>query len=293
MTSILSRAQGALYGQIIGDSLGSLVEFQRADQIAREYPNGVRELADGGTYNLSAGQATDDTEMALALARSLVRCGFYLQKDVADSYQRWAESQPFDMGMTTADALLDGVFSETSQANGALMRISPVAIFCAGRNPEDARDMAREDAQHTHIHELCLERNELYAFALASAIKEGLSAQETAGLLKAGTPIIDLPSDFKDHEGWVEIAFTNTVWELENGTSFEESLVRTVGRGGDTDTNAAIAGAMLGGVYGVENIPQRWRDVVDSCRPGLGTRRPRPEEYWPADIADLAEKLLG
>lgn len=293
MTSILSRAQGALYGQIIGDSLGSLVEFMYPDQIALKYPGGVRELADGGVFNLSAGQATDDTEMALALARSLVREGFYNRQDVAASYQRWAESQPFDMGRTTRDALLSGIYSEGSQANGALMRISPVAIFCAGRNPEDAREMAREDAEHTHVHELCLERNELYAFALASAIKEGLSAQETARLLKSGTSVIDLPTDFNHHEGWVEIAFTNTVWELENGTSFEESLVRTVGRGGDTDTNAAIAGAMLGGVYGVENIPQRWRDVIDSCRPGPGTRRPRPEEYWPADIADLAQKLLG
>ena len=57
---------------MIGDSLGSLVEFKDADEIARLYPGGVRELADGGVYHTIAGQPTDDSEMALALARSLV-----------------------------------------------------------------------------------------------------------------------------------------------------------------------------------------------------------------------------
>ena len=45
---MLERAQGCLLGQLAGGALGSLVEFQAAEQIRREYPNGVRELADGG-----------------------------------------------------------------------------------------------------------------------------------------------------------------------------------------------------------------------------------------------------
>jgi ADP-ribosylglycohydrolase len=67
----LDRAQGCLLGQLAGDALGSLVEFQAPEQIRREYPNGVRELADGGTWNTIAGQPTDDSEMALLLARML------------------------------------------------------------------------------------------------------------------------------------------------------------------------------------------------------------------------------
>lgn len=50
---MLSRAQGCLLGQLAGDSLGSLVEFCGPDDIRREYPNGVRELADGGTWNVA------------------------------------------------------------------------------------------------------------------------------------------------------------------------------------------------------------------------------------------------
>ena len=62
-------------GQLAGDALGSLVEFQTPESIARQYPNGVRELVDGGTWGTIAGQPTDDSEMALALARSLVKLG--------------------------------------------------------------------------------------------------------------------------------------------------------------------------------------------------------------------------
>ena len=69
----LSRAQGCLLGQPAGDSLGSLVEFQSSEQIRCNYPDGVRELADGGTWGTIAGQPTDDSEMALTLARILLK----------------------------------------------------------------------------------------------------------------------------------------------------------------------------------------------------------------------------
>ena len=62
-----------LLGQAVGDSLGSLVEHKSAAEIAQRFPAGVRELADGGVYHTIAGQPTDDSEMALALARSLLR----------------------------------------------------------------------------------------------------------------------------------------------------------------------------------------------------------------------------
>ena len=75
--NVLSRAQGCLLGQLAGDSLGSLVEFKDGRTIRSMYPVGVRQLADGGVWNTLARQPTDDSEMALALARSLVRNGSF------------------------------------------------------------------------------------------------------------------------------------------------------------------------------------------------------------------------
>jgi hypothetical protein len=63
-TGLVKLAQGCLLGQLAGDALGSLVEFRAPQDIRREYPNGIRELADGGTWNTIAGQPTDDSELS-------------------------------------------------------------------------------------------------------------------------------------------------------------------------------------------------------------------------------------
>ena len=83
------RAQGCLLGQIAGDSLGSLVEFRSQEDIRREYPNGVRDLADGGTWNTITGQPTNDSEMALLSARMLADQGRYDPKEARKAYIFW------------------------------------------------------------------------------------------------------------------------------------------------------------------------------------------------------------
>lgn len=67
----LLRAQGCLLGQLAGDALGGLVEFQSPQEIRRRHPNRVRELADGGTWGTLAGQPTDDSEISRVITSSL------------------------------------------------------------------------------------------------------------------------------------------------------------------------------------------------------------------------------
>ena len=102
------------------------------------------------------------------------------------------------------------------------------------------------------------------------------------------------PSDFFTHPGWVLLGLQNAFYCLHE-LEFEEALVQTVGRGGDTDTNAAIAGALLGACHGREAIPSRWIHPVLACRPlaEAGALRPRPMEYWPDDILEIAEAVLN
>lgn len=85
------------------------------------------------------------------------------------------------------------------------------------------------------------------------------------------------------------------MWQLLHAPTGEEAIIDTVMRGGDTDTNAAICGALLGAVHGRDAIPARWQTAVLSCRPGegrAGVRRPRPACYWPVDALELATALL-
>jgi len=306
----LERAQGCLLGQLAGDSLGSLVEFLGPSEIRRRYPEGVRDLADGGTWDTIAGQPTDDSEMALALARTLAQGQRFDEESVRSAYLRWYRSRPFDIGATTSGAL-GGSLNHHSQANGSLMRISPLGIFAAGRDPDTIVAWARADAGITHPNPVCRDAAALYTLAVARAVAEGpapivlyeailrwareqdvdpslMAVAEAAGEAP--------PADCTDHAGWVLIAFQNALYRLLHAPDLETGVVDTVMCGGDTDTNGAICGALLGAVHGAAAIPERWRTAVLACRPetGLpGVRRPRPAVYWPVDALELAQQLLG
>ncbi len=306
----LNRAQGCLMGQLAGDALGSLVEFKTPAYIRRHYPDGVRELADGGTWNTIAGQPTDDSEMALLLARMLVGKGVYNAGNAREVYQYWLHSGPFDCGATTATGLR-GRPNPKSQANGAMMRVSPLGIFGANHPLEKVADWARQDAALTHPNPVCKQANALYTMAIAHAVKTGPESRALyrdlirwAGELKVESTLMDAvqgaeeapPDDYIQQQGWVLIAFRNALWQLLHAPSLEEGVVDTVMQGGDTDTNAAICGALLGAVYGLDALPAQWVDRVLHCRPRSGepgVYQPRPECFWPVEALELAEKLVG
>lgn len=308
---VASRAHGCLLGQFVGDSLGSLVEFQSPAKILRAYPDGVRDLKDGGVWGTLAGQPTDDSEMALELARSMVEHGRYDADRVFGAYQSWLDSGSFDCGTTILNAL-NGRPSPYSEANGAMMRASPLGIFGAGMPPEDLAALAMQDAALTHPHPVChWQSNALFVLALAHVIRTGATTSALYQQIlrwcndfRVEKTVLEAirraesgpPSDFMRQQGWVLVAFQNAIWQMLCAPSFEDALVDTVMRGGDTDTNAAICGALLGAVHGVGAIPARWKDAVLNCRPAAGdpgVKRPRPERYWPVDAVELADGLLG
>jgi len=320
-TGALRRAQGTWFGQLTGDSLGSLVEFESAPRIAARYPAGLRELRDGGTWDTFAGQPTDDSEMALMLGRTLAADGAFGEEAALDAYVTWYQSRPFDMGGTTRAALAPAAAAEPgarvaaarasanpdSQANGALMRASPLGIFAARRGPVGCA-AARADAALTHPHPLCASASAVFVAAIAAAIggadaegawraaREEASRDEdpnVAEILEAARR--GPPERFDVQQGWVRTALQNAFHRALTAASFEQGVVDTVMAGGDTDTNGAIAGALLGALHGREAVPPAWRRAVLACRPiaELGALQPRPMEFWPVDAMFLSERLLG
>jgi len=294
----VARAQGCLLGQVIGDSLGSLVEFKTAAEIAQLFPRGLRDLADGGVYHTIAGQPTDDSEMALALARTLVASKEFISEKTLDAYREWMTTRPVDIGTTTERGLL-GLNTTESESNGSLMRVSPIGVWAAG-DPARAAAAAREDSALTHRNPVCVEACAGYAAAIAAGVA-GASRHEmheaalknTRGKAREAIERADLPREFHAKMGWVLIALENAFFHLK-GSAFEEALVSTVAQGGDTDTNAAICGALLGAADGRNAIPSRWILPVLACRSTVdaGAPRPRPAAYWPDAILELAEALL-
>ena len=294
----VARAQGCLLGQVIGDSLGSLVEFKQAAEIARLFPQGVRSLADGGVYHTIAGQPTDDSEMALALARSILAENGFAAEPVLQAYRDWMTTRPLDIGQTTERGLL-GLHTTQSESNGSLMRVSPIGVWAAG-DPARAAEAARADSALTHKNPVCMEACAGYAAAIAVGVSGGTRNQMVEAALanakgRAREAIAGAapPSDYFTHMGWVLVSLQNAFFHLRS-SGFEESLIATVAAGGDTDTNAAICGALVGAALGREAIPPRWILPVLACRSTIeaGAPRPRPAAYWPDDILELAEALL-
>lgn len=302
------RARGCLLGQFIGDSLGSLVEFETPEQIAERYPDGVRDLADGGTWNLIAGQSTDDSQMAMMLIRSLQRCGTFDADDVLRGYVHWYSTGPFDIGATCAQALSGGPLNVESQANGALMRVSPLGVFGAREDVgfAAAADFAREDAGLTHPNPICVDANAVFVTGLVTGIHGG-SAREVVDAMEAATSERAVAqaiaagrtgdvSDYEAHEGWVLLALSIAVRQLLLFDDPADALVDAVSMGGDTDTNAAIAGALLGAVHGAAAWPERWVTGVLECKPEEGrpgVANPLGREFWATDLLAQADELAG
>jgi ADP-ribosylglycohydrolase len=189
------------------------------------------------------------------------------------------------------------------------MRVSPLGIFTVGSSVEEIADWARADSRLTHPHPACQDACASFAVAIAHAIAHGegpqapyAAAREWArasardnSVARALEAAADAPpADFQTQQGWVLIALQNAFFRLLHQPNLEEGVVATVMAGGDTDTNAAIAGALLGAVHGRDAVPTRWRSAVLTCRASgdYAAPTPRPETYWPVDALDLAERLL-
>ncbi|HET6577554.1 MAG TPA: inositol monophosphatase family protein [Gemmatimonadales bacterium] len=303
---LLSRAQGCLLGQVAGDALGGQVEFSPAASIRARYPDGLRELEDGGHWGTLAGQPTDDSELALLLARTMARDGGFDAQAVREVYRAWMASEPFDIGGTTS-AGLQGRHDLDSQANGGLMRVSPLGVWGHRLSPAELGALARAESAITHPNAVCADASAAFAVAIAHAVRTGAGAASAHGVAlawargaKASAPVVhalaaaasEPPAEYSRHMGWVLIALQNAFHRALHAPSVEEGVVQTVMAGGDTDTNGAVAGALLGAIHGRGAVPPRWRRLILSCRALPGTGRPRPRCLWPVDIEELAEALL-
>jgi ADP-ribosylglycohydrolase/fructose-1,6-bisphosphatase/inositol monophosphatase family enzyme len=303
----LQRVQGCWLGQLTGDALGSMVEFKSAAEIRRKYPDGLREIGPSPVWHTLAGQPTDDSELGLMLARTLLADGGYVEQRVRDAYRWWRDSAPFDVG-TTIGAALKGHSSPRSQANGALMRQSPLAIWGHALPPEELAEIVRTDTRLTHPHSVCVDASAAFIVTLAAVIREGLDAPEAHrralewsisqdavdSVIEALQAALHSPPDHDGKAGWVLVALQSAFYVALHTSSFEEGIVATVMSGGDTDTNAAIAGALLGAIHSAPAVPRQWRESVLTCRPQAGAAQvlqPRPRAFWPVDALLLSERL--
>jgi len=262
------KAIGMFLGLAIGDALGAPLEFEEA----RPPNNLLTKYTTGGAHNVSIGEWTDDTSMALAMAKSLIEKKTFDADDIMQKFCNWHEKgeystrgRCFDIGGTVGVALRSyssniknseylqpyrGRTAKDSSGNGALMRMAPVIMVA--KNPFHAMQLATQQTLLTHGSNLCVE----YSLMLAEELYHGYPI--------ARYEDYKLPLDINENKvmsgGFVKETYQAAWWAFLTTNSFEDCIIKAVNRGHDADTTGAVAGMIAGRHYGHSKIPSYFKD---------------------------------
>ena len=285
------RAVGALLGAAAGDALGVPYEF------GTRVLDGEPQMLGGGLGGIAPGQWSDDTEMACAIAL-VSATGADLRTDaaldaVAAQFSRWYADGPPDIGIQTRAVLSQHpqdarqmrdvahqLHERTGRTagNGSLMRTSPVALAHLG-DSEAIADAAKAVSSLTHADPVAGDACALWCLAIDHAVRTGHLD------VRVGLPYVDSAywaplldeaetvqsSHYRASNGWVVAALLAAWSALSHTSDLSSALVKAVQGGGDTDTVAAITGALAGAAYGGSTIPFHWRRQLHGW-PGLRAR---------------------
>jgi ADP-ribosyl-[dinitrogen reductase] hydrolase len=269
--SLEDRALAAFLGLAVGDALGATVEFMTRQEIAAQY--GVhRKMIGGGWLRLAPGQVTDDTEMALALGRSLLRCGELDARDVCEEFAAWLRKGPVDVGNTCRRGIrryvmhgtVEGAFFEGDAGNGAAMRILPVALATLGQ-PLKAEAWSRLQGHTTHHHPV----SDSAALALVRMLHGLLSgrgkaaARDIADALTGAHRVFSFEPYPGRSSAYVVDTMQTVLHFYFSTDSFADCVLQAVNQGGDADTTGALAAMLAGATYGLAAIPAQWLATLD------------------------------
>ena len=308
------RARGMLVGLAVGDALGAPVEFlpEPADFYIKEMGEKIEHFHEN--YRVPEGVWTDDTEMALCIADSLLVRGGYDSYDIMRKFTAWVnegyrtydDKPAMDVGAQTMRAVEDFenypvVYEDPpkteSAGNGAIMRLAPIIIANISSNKEQSiLKMAELSCRETHDSVAAIAVTRLFAAALYCAMQgfEKDEIVEHCAKLKSqnkeyaefyekhadsliGRALEKDDLKFCNLGGYIVDAFAIALWGLLHFDNFKDGMMAVIRLGGDADTNGAIYGQLAGAYYGYKKIPKEWREEV----------------YQAKELVKIADDLLG
>lgn len=257
---VRNRAKGALWGLIVGDCLGSPIQFSDKDN----HP-WITEMVDCPVFKLPPGYWTDDGSMAMCIMDSYIRKEGYDLKDIGETFVKWLyegylsskDGMSFDIGWATEESvcaiadtgsLVNG--REKSQGNGSIMRFAP--SYLLAQKEDNPIDVMYAISNLTH----CSSKVREVVDKFAKVLDEHFSGRRTIEVSEYST------RDNVNNSGWAVSTIEAALWAFNTTESFEEGMVAAVNLGGDSDTIGAVFGQIAGSFYGFNAIPERWVKAV-------------------------------
>lgn len=271
--SDFSGAAGVLAGIAIGDAMGAPFEGRAPPGVP------VRSFYAGGRTPRRAGEFTDDTLQALGLAESLAACRGFCPEDVMARLARDYSLHREFYGPTSAAvfALVQEGWSIRdaasrvhaargwSRSNGSVSRGPPIGVFFSGPEVES---VSYECSALTHADTVPADCS-AFVNRMVSDMCRGVSRAAAHGraVLRcrdAGIArVLGCWELFTPVPGLDALEATHAALTVFMGTDrFSDCICAAVGLGGDTDTVAAIAGALAGALYGLGGIPSEWVEAL-------------------------------
>jgi ADP-ribosyl-[dinitrogen reductase] hydrolase len=287
MNHLRDRQLGIVYGLAIGDALGVAVEFCGRNSFPPV--TGYR----SGTFSLTPGEWTDDTQMALALAWSL-KDGFSLARQL-DNYLLWRAGDerfnyrpPFDMGGRTGSALSSwranrsiNLQDISSDGNGSIMRLGPLTahylpmVWDENGAVLDVAwsaflDFCALSSVTTHPSVLCQTCCRVLGAACAFLASGGRLERdcwpvENLALSGAASPKVvemwqrrrwdDGERDEISSSGYALDTLEAALWCVRHAETFEEAVLLAANLGNDSDSVGAVTGQLAGARWGIQGIP--------------------------------------
>jgi len=259
----------------VGDALGATVEFLTASEISARY--GVfREISGGGWLRLKPGQVTDDTEMALCIARAVNKAQGWSREAIANEFAIWLKSRPVDCGDTCRKGIRSFLLNNTLEVpynrwdggNGAAMRMLPAALL-SFPDTELMKKYALEQARLTHNQHL----SDAACICLGSLLHLILRGFSKARLRREVEGVIArFPSfGFEPYRGLASAYVADTMQtvfhHLFRGNSFEDCLVGTVNQVETPTPPERLWGCWPAPITGWRRSPgagsKRWTKTAD------------------------------
>ncbi|MDO4500475.1 MAG: ADP-ribosylglycohydrolase family protein [Erysipelotrichaceae bacterium] len=234
-----------MYGAILGDIVGSRFEFDRGGK-TKDFEFITEECT-----------ITDDTVMTIAVAEALMKVADEddetIKKELINSMKKWGHKYPYaGYGYRFCHWLFSNdSHPYNSYGNGSAMRVSSAGWLYDSL--ERTRHVARLTAEVTHNHPEGIKGADCTA-AVIYLGRTGHSKEEIKDFVikEYGYDFSLTLDEMRERHAHVETCMDSLPKALRSffdGESVEDAIRNAVSLGGDTDTLAAIAGAMAEGYY--------------------------------------------